>query len=72
MTIERVELAIAKALADTKSEHPAMTRAARAALDAIAEPTPEMVAAGNECRCRTDSMAAFWRAMHAAMMKETN
>lgn len=46
----------------------------RAALDAIAEPTTEMIEVGNTAAFAPRAISigeAVWRAMHAAMMKES-
>ena len=74
MTIERV----AKAIADVQDVGVGdiIREEARAALEAIAEPTPEMIDEGNKAagdyieKPRPGMVRVIWRAMTAAMLKE--
>ena len=81
MTIERA----AKAMTEldgfewddtqkTASSRRTYSRLARAALDAIEEPTPEMIEAAKAAPFGDDGdyagwFGVIWRAMHAAMMR---
>lgn len=69
MTIERA----AKAIHDQWLSEPDVDLLARAALESISEPTPEMIETGSQYWPDNDwaniNSAACWRAMHAAMMK---